>query len=278
MESFKYNYVDSKDIDASLDLAILNVFGPVELWHNQNYNKDQYFDDRKISEVSITIVYQILEKTKLYKKNDVYKEFKQRIFYKFEKYGCKDYELKSFFERLWLCKFSKLKKEESLWLHYRPIFKYALSNQPNVYWIFNSRFFIFIFAIVFLFIEYFIASSSVGGHFFREIDWRLFALKMVLLFAGFRVFLSTEVYKFACFVPLVLVFLYNNFDIYVEIPRALWRFDVCMEKLHLYRLNITLAFIFLIWYPIVNINIERWRTYVDLKYFERKGYPRIRRY
>ena len=50
-----------------------------------------------------------------------------------------------------------------------------------------------------------------------------------------------------------------------------------MSKLNLYILNIKLGLSFLLWFPVILLNKERWQTYADYKHYKRTGYFRNRK-
>lgn len=272
-----YHRIESADLDASLDLAIINSFGPeisCEEFAKKHYGKYSYMCEHRIPEIITNIICEILDKTKLYKKEDIYKELKKRMFYKFEKYGCSEYNFQRLYDHIWLSKFDN---KRSNTLEAPKIFQYALKNQPTIYWIFNSRFFVCVFSVLFLLLEYWIAQSAVGEPFMWKMNWKLFSIKVLVLCAVFSWFLNAKIFKLACFMPLIAVLFYNNFDIFMEFQRHSNSIAIGMSKLNLYILNIKLGLSFLLWFPVILLNKERWQTYADYKHYKRTGHFRNRK-
>ena len=131
--------------------------------------------------------------------------------------------------------------------------------------------------MLFLLLEYWIAQSAVGEPFMWKMNWKLFSIKVLVLCAVFSWFLNAKIFKLACFMPLIAVLFYNNFDIFMEFQRHSNSIAIGMSKLNLYILNIKLGLSFLLWFPVILLNKERWQTYADYKHYKRTGYFRNRK-
>lgn len=249
---FIYHNQSNRNLDDSLDVCLSKRV-------KYFYSLDD-FRYSLIDSIIIDMMYEAVNRDKLYCKNDIYCSVKNRVFHKLEAYHCREELFKELFDVLWVSKYDSRGREKKG----KHFFKYALNRQPKALWFFNSRLFVILFIIAFFYSAYLISShvwdnqESIGLEVNRIGDFVAFIV------VGYVVLLALGCgYKGAPFIPIILAILadivlfveLDDFPSYADYAKTIWQM----------KYNIYLAALFLSWFPVIIINDERWNSYLDMK-------------
>lgn len=201
--------------------------------------------NRGIDGYIVNIIVDIIEDGK-YKKKDIYTAFEKRVYPCLMKYGCSIYTLKSVFKKAWTCRYvdsGNEKNERTL-----SVMDYALNQQPVILKIINSNGFLILFVFLFFILSWYIGVLFVGS------------MSSFVALCAFVVGICA-IQKNALIFPLVSM----SICIIVCLYHVIFTEHLALMYA---KQNLYVGLSFLLWYPVLWINLER----LNDKYFESKRY------